>query len=128
MRNIIPHRFVGEGRDDDVQTIINEKPSTVVVTRMTGSAMAGTKTSNPISTFECRIDPMDMGARVYPERDLGRGANVSYRLVAKHGTDRLGNPVLIQNGDTATIDGVAYRVIYVHDQDFMVEATIETTQ
>ena len=131
MRQIMPSRNYGDRQGDDVQHVIDQKPSTAAVSRPSGNTLKGERSLQPTATFECRIDMLPQGPRhlLDPNQNLGRAMSTTYQLLARKGKDRLSRDVVIRANDSVVVDGVTYKVIYVDKSSIhATNAVIEVTQ
>ena len=125
-REIYAHRTIKVNYDDDVQKIIDDRPSTCQVYHMPHNTVFGEPTAVLVATFQCRLDiyrPRPHGG----ERigDLGKTYLRDYLLLAKSGNDYNGNPVLLEHSDDLIIDGVHYRCLLVMPFPEKIEAVVE---
>ena len=110
MRTIYPSRNLGTTKSNDIQYMIDEKPSTAVVTRRVGGTRTDA-TDSTIATFQARLDTWRNSPRDTQQSDAAIGQNVMFLLTTRFTLDSSGRTVAFEVNDKITIDSEAYSVI-----------------
>lgn len=125
-RSVRVYRQMALDRADDIQKIIDEKPSTCQIQRKASMNTINGVTQTTPTTFQCRIDPVKprtSGITDY-STTAGLSAPTTYVLLALVGQDSDGNTVDIHHRDVAVVDGTKYRVTNVTQYAYKTEALL----
>lgn len=98
MRTMRAVRNFGSPKAIDTQTIINDNPITVTVTRITGTFKNDTRTRTA-SSFQARIDPWRNIQREPRANTFGLESDILFLMTTCYSADKDGNAISFQQGD-----------------------------
>lgn len=126
-RSVRVYRQMALDRGDDIQKIIDEKPSTCQIQRKASTNTINGVTQTTPATFQCRLDPVKprtSSSTSDYSTTAGLSAPTTYILLALAGQDGDGNTVDIRHRDVAVVDGAKYRVTNVTQYTYKTEAIL----